>query len=384
MRVIAALVAALLLTAAVGCGDEEPEPAPVPEAVEPEPEPGELDFDRVETVAEGLEVPWSLAFPDEETILVTERPGTVRAIEDGALRGEPVARIDVTHEGEGGLLGVALHPDFPDPRAGYLYYTLEGENRISRFDVGPDFNFTGEEVLASAPAATIHNGGHIAFGPDGLLHASTGDAGEPPLSADPDSLAGKILRFEPDGTPAGADAFDGSPALSYGHRNPQGFDWTEDQRLYAAEHGPTGEFGLCCHDEVNLISEGRFYGWPFIAGGEVPAQGGEPPADPVPPIAASGGGDTWAPGGLAVHEPAGGPVSLLVANLAAERMMRLEVPDGGPRQVAETEIVIDGLGRLRAAVTGPDGCLYFTTSNTDGRGSPRDGDDRVARVCEQG
>lgn len=391
---LAAMLCLLLLLGSLGgsgCGGDD-EPTPEPDPVEPRPAPDEradeppaqrLDFDAVETVAEGLEIPWGLAFVDEDTILVTERPGRVRVIEDGELRNQPVAEIDaVTHEGEGGLLGIALHPDFPDPRAGFLYYTSGGENRISRFRIGADLAFDNERVLLTAPAASVHNGGHIAFGPDGLLHAATGDAGEPGRAADPDSLGGKILRLEPDGTAAGADGFDGSPVLSFGHRNPQGFDWDEDGRLYSSEHGPTGEVGLCCHDEVNLIEAGEFYGWPFLAG-NAPAQGGDPPQPPVPPVAESGPDETWAPGGLAVHEPDGEPAELLVANLAGERLMRVVLEPDEPRGVADIEVAIDGLGRLRAAVLGPDGCLYLTTSNTDGRGNPRDGDDRLARVCER-
>jgi aldose sugar dehydrogenase len=385
------LCSLLLLPASAGVsGGDEPPPAE-PDTVEPRPpaerpdQPGArpLDFSAVETVAEGLEVPWALAFVDEDTILVTERPGRVRLIEDGELRAEPASEIEVTHEGEGGLLGIALHPGFPERRLAYLYYTLGGENRISRFRVDDDLGFGDEEVLLRAPAAQIHNGGHLAFGPDELLYATTGDAGEPSIAADLDSPGGKILRLEPDGTPAGADAFDGSPVLSFGHRNPQGLDWDGDGRPYSSEHGPTGEFGLCCHDEINLIEEGEFYGWPFLAG-NAPAQPGEAPQQPLPPLAESGPDDTWAPGALAVDEPARHPTELLVANLAAERLMRVVLERGEPGEVDRIEVPIDDLGRLRAAAFGPDECLYLTTSNTDGRGEPRDGDDRVARVCERG
>jgi aldose sugar dehydrogenase len=392
-RRLAAILCVSLIVAIGGCGGDDDEPPPVaePEPVEPRPAPDErpegtaaapFDFGNVETLAEGLEVPWALAFADQDTILVTERPGRVRLIERGELRDDPVAEVDVTHQGEGGLLGIALHPQFPNRRTGYLYYTLGSENRLSRFRIGDDLSFTDEEVLLSAPAAQIHNGGHIAFGPDGRLHATTGDAGEPALAADEDSLGGKILRLRPDGSPAGAERFNDSPVLSFGHRNPQGFDWDSEGRLYASEHGPTGEFGLCCHDEVNLIEGGGFYGWPFRAG-NAPAQEGEPPQRPIAPIAESGPDDTWAPAGLAVHEPAGGPTELLIANLAGEELLRMVLADDEPGEVADVEVAIDGLGRLRAAILGPDGCLYMTTSNTDGRGSPRDGDDRLARVCER-
>lgn len=221
--------------------------------------------------------------------------------------------------GEAGLLGIALHPDFPERRFAYVYYTAADGNRISRFRVGDDLRFRDERVLLEGiPFSAVHDGGRIAFGPDGLLYASTGDAGEPRRAAERGSLAGKFLRLRPDGGIPEENPFDGSPVFSYGHRNPQGFDWDAEERLYASEHGPTGELGLCCHDELNVIVEGAFYGWPFRAG-RVQALGGSPPERPIPPIAASGS-DTWAPAGVAVHSPEGGPKAVLVANLAGRQL----------------------------------------------------------------
>ncbi len=340
---------------------------------------GELDFARVETVAEGLEVPWALAFADEDTILVTERPGRIRLIEQGHLRGDPVAELDVVAEGEAGLLGIALHPDFQDRRLAYVYYTARDGNRVSRFRVGENFGFEDEEVLLRVPAGAVHDGGRLAFGPDGLLYVATGDTGRAELAADTATLAGKLLRITPDGAIPADNPFPDSPIFSYGHRNPQGFDWDGAGRLYAAEHGPTGEGGLCCHDEVNLVEQGGFYGWPFFAG-RAPAAEGRPRAQPVEPVAESED-DTWAPGGLAVQDAEGLPKALFVATLRAEVVLRVVLRDGDPRAVERMELALDGFGRLRAADFGPDGCLYLTTSNTDGRGVPRPGDDRVLRVC---
>lgn len=339
-----------------------------------------LDFSRVEEVAGGLEVPWALAFPDRSRILVTERAGRVRLIDRGRLRAVPLAKLDVVARGEGGLLGIALHPDFPRRRFAYLYYTAEDGNRVSRFRLSRDFRFRDEKVLLRGiPAGTIHDGGRIAFGPDGMLYVATGETGNPPLAANRRSLAGKLLRLRPDGRVPEGNRFRASPVFSYGHRNPQGFDWDGKGRLYASEHGPSGELGLCCHDEVNLIERGRFYGWPFRAG-RVRAMRGDPPERPVAPIAESGAA-TWAPAGLAVHEPRGGPTSLFVATLRGQRLLRFVLAKGNPRRVARVGVALAGFGRLRAASFGPDGCLYLTTSNRDGRGEPRRNDDRVLRMC---
>lgn len=338
-----------------------------------------LDFARVETVARGLEVPWALAFPDRRTILVTERRGRVRVIEDGRLRAAPVARIGVVAEGEAGLLGIALHPNFGRQRFAYLYYTARDGNRVSRFRVASDWRFRDEKVIVRGiPAASIHDGGRIAFGPDRLLYVATGDAGSPPRAADRRSLAGKLLRLRPDGRIPAGNPFR-SRVFSYGHRNPQGLGWDRAGRLYASEHGPTGELGLCCRDELNLIRSGRFYGWPFRAG-RARGASGRPPQASVAPLVESGSA-TWAPAGLAVEQPAGSPTSLLVATLRGERLLRAVLT--APGRVARVETALRGFGRLREATFGPDGCLYLTTSNRDGRGDPRAGDDRVLRVCRR-
>jgi aldose sugar dehydrogenase len=348
-----------------------------------EPE-GRLELGEVETVAGGLEVPWGLAFVDDDTILVTERPGRVRVIEDGALRPEPIAEIDAVDEGEGGLLGIALRPDLAGERFVYLYYTAEEGNRVVRRPLGDDLTIGDEEVLLDGiPAGRFHSGGRIAFGPDEHLYITTGDATDPDLSADPDSLAGKILRLAPDGSVPDDNPREGSPVWSSGHRNPQGLAWDDDGNLYASEHGPTGEFGgLCCKDELNRIEPGGFYGWPYSSAGIATGQG-EPPTEVQEPVAASGADDTWAPAGTAVIADGEG-TNVFVANLRAQNLLRFVVSPDDPDDVRSTEVALDGLGRLRAAVVGPDDCLYLTTSNTDGRGQPvTDEDDRVLRACPE-
>lgn len=337
-------------------------------------------FTSVTTVARGLEVPWALAFADSRTMLVTERPGRVRLVVNGRMRRAPILKLAAVAEGEGGLLGLALDPDFPRQRFAYVYYTAREGNRVSRFRVARDFRFSGEKVLLRRiPAGAIHDGGAIAFGPDRLLYITTGDAGTPARAADLRSLAGKILRIRPDGRVPPRNPFPRSPVFSYGHRNPQGIAWDAAGRLYASEHGPTGERGLCCQDELNLIQPGRFYGWPYRAG-RARAAPGMPPARPVDPVAESGQA-TWAPAGLAAFRGPGGVTSLFVATLRGERLLRFNLAKQDPRRITGMQTVLRGYGRLRAAALAPDGCLYLTTSNRDGRGSARRGDDRVLRAC---
>ena len=327
----------------------------------------------LETVVEGLEVPWDVAFVDADTVLVTERPGRVRVIDAGRLREEPVAEPDVDAAGEGGLLGIALHPDFPEQQFAYLYATTSESNQVTRWAVAADLTFSDPEVLLDRiPAARNHDGGRLAFGPDGMLYVATGDAGEPSTAADVGSLAGKILRIAPDGSVPEDNPFPGSPVWSYGHRNPQGLAWDAAGELYAPEHGPSGEFGLCCNDEVNRIEPGGFYGWPFVTAAG-PTGRGEPPTEPTAPIATSGSGDTWAPAGAAVVGD-----SLLVATLRGEALLRFPIGDGA---LGAPEVVRDDLGRLRIAAVGPDGCLWVGTSNRDGRGDPVERDDRLLRAC---
>lgn len=327
------------------------------------------DIPQVSIVATGLEVPWGLVFLPDGGMLLTERKGTVRLIsKDGQLKSEPIANINkVKQIGEGGLLGIVLHPDFEINKFIYLYYTYSGEgnktlNRVSRFTFdGSTLN--DEKVLIEGIAgAPNHDGGRIKFGPDRMLYITTGDAQEPSLAQDTNSLSGKILRVTDAGDSAPGNPF-GNRVFSYGHRNPQGITWDKNGALWQTEHGPSGlETG---NDEFNKIEPGRNYGWPDIRGTQTKA-------DMVAPILESGRGNTWAPAGLAyINE------SLYFAGLRGQALYEVKNADQTPKLVTHFK---NEFGRLRDVIMGPDGMLYITTSNRDGRGSPKSGDDKVIRI----
>ncbi|MCI0484547.1 MAG: PQQ-dependent sugar dehydrogenase, partial [candidate division NC10 bacterium] len=248
----------------------------------------------VEVVVRHLEIPWALDFAPDGRLFFTERPGRIQVLDPGASRPRLVGRLTVAHEGEGGLLGVALDRDFSRNGRLYAYYTYrEGErlwNRVVRLTQEKGGILREEEgtVIDRIPGARIHNGGRIKIGPDGRLYITTGDAANPPLAQDLTSLAGKILRINPDGSIPGDNPFPGSPVYSLGHRNPQGLAWHSVSRaLFITEHGPIG------HDEVNLVQPGKNYGWPHVAG----SGGGVRFLDPI----LESGQGTWAPSGTAVY-----------------------------------------------------------------------------------
>jgi len=349
-------IASVVILAAVtvaGCGrDEARRAAPAPEGM------------RVEIVAEGLEVPWELAFLPDGRALLTERPGRIRLLErDGSLRGEPVAEIEVSALGEGGLMGLALDPEFESEPLVYLYFTTAEGLQLERWRFEDDA-LTREASLieGTIAAGPIHDSGRIAFGPDDRLYVATGDAGNEVLAQDPGSLNGKYLRLTP-------GQYRGGPSrpeiLSLGHRNPQGFDWEPgSDRLISTEHGPVGV------DEVNEIRPGANYGWPEVEGSDhgeftAPLRVYEEAIAPSGATFVTRAGSAWTG-------------DYVFANLRGESLRRLRL--NGDR-VTEDEVLLEGeYGRLRTVVEGPDGALYVLTSNRDGRGSPSDGDDRILRV----
>lgn len=356
-------------------------PTPIP----PTPTPiGPVSL-TVETVVGGLVAPWEVAFAPDGHVFLTERPGRVRVMVNGQLQDEPILTLDVAAVGEAGLLGLAIYPEYARQPWIYLYYTYAEENTLWNRVVR--YTFTGDRlvdpvvILDRIPGASLHNGGRIAFGPDGQLYVTTGDARNPNLAQDPNSLAGKVLRLAPDGSIPPDNPFPGSPVWSLGHRNPQGLAWTVDGRLYATEHGPTGDLGLAAHDEVNLIEPGRNYGWPYVAGNVVLRD----LPDATPPVIESGD-DTWAPSGATIVRSGRIPQwqgNLLFAGLRSQALWRLVLaPDG--RHAQQLEPLYWGeFGRLRTVVEGPDGAIYLLTSNRDGRGSPQRADDRLLRIAPE-
>ncbi|HEU4422021.1 MAG TPA: PQQ-dependent sugar dehydrogenase, partial [Pilimelia sp.] len=220
----------------------------------------ELDVpaNAISTVASGLRAPWGLAFLPDGSALVTERDSArVLRIPQGGGEATEVARIaEAQPSGEGGLLGIAVSPDYAQNRWVYVYVTAADDNRILRFRLGEP----PQPILTGIPKAGNHNGGRIAFGPDGMLYAGTGDAAERDRAQDLGNLGGKILRMTPDGQPAPGNPFEGSVVYSYGHRNVQGLGWDARGQLYAAE------FGQNLYDELNRIEPGRNYGWPEVEG----------------------------------------------------------------------------------------------------------------------
>jgi glucose/arabinose dehydrogenase len=328
-----------------------------------------VDGLKVETLVSGLDTPWEVAFAPDGRIFVTERPGTIRVIEDGGLREEPYATLPVDEMGEGGQLGLALDPNFEQNGYLYAYYSTqeggEATNRLVRL-VEEDGTAREDEVLLEGPAASIHNGGRVAIGPDGRLYATLGDVSDSGLAQDREALAGKIVRLNLDGSIPDDNPFSGSPVYSYGHRNPQGLAWDEDGNLYAPEHGQSA------HDELNLVEPGGNYGWPEIEGDE------EAPGLETPIL--HSGEETWAPSGAAYADEGPWEGSVLFTGLRGESLHRVTFAED-PGEVQSHEEYLEGeFGRLRTVAQGPDGAFYVLTSNQDGRGSPEPEDDRLLRV----
>lgn len=368
MRRLALVLAALLLalSSLAGCGDDRDTGPGPPTVTAGDGGSGATDGgagppEVVETVATGLAVPWGLEFLPDGRAVVTERDTRRVLLVDPESGVEQIGVMErAAPQGEAGLLGVAVSPDFESDRLLYFYLSTAEDNRIVRAELSRSDELGGPEVvLDGIPVGSIHDGGRLAFGPDGYLYAATGETGDGELAQDRSSLAGKILRITPEGEPAPGNPDPDSPVWSYGHRNVEGLAFDDDGRLWASE------FGESAYDELNLIRKGGNYGWP-----EVEGRSDEPSF--VNPQVVWGTGEA-SPSGLAYLDG-----HLWMAALNGERLWRVDVTDG--RASDPTGFFVGEYGRLRSVEVTPDGRLWVTTSNRDGRGDPAEQDDRILVV----
>jgi glucose/arabinose dehydrogenase len=336
--------------------------------------PGPLHL-TAQTVAEGLEAPWALDVAADGSIWVTERPGRVRIIRNGQLLPTPALTLGVVSRPgcESGLLGIAVRAPYA-----YVVYTHSGAqgsvNRVSRFTIQGDHLVAERVLLDGIPeGGCYHFGGRVTIGPDGLLYVTTGDGYVASRAASRTGLNGKVLRMRTDGS--------GEEVFAWGLRNPEGIAFDPAGRLYASNNGPTGEFGLCCHDEIDLVRQGAFYGWPAWAANTRTSYPGSGLPPRVPPMAESGSA-TWAPSGIAMYAAhPGDQPALVMTELRGQELRRFVLDPANPAAVRSQDVLLAGQGRLRDVVSAPGGCLYVLTTNRDGRGTPRPGDDRVLRLC---
>lgn len=339
---------------------------------------------QVQTVVSSVQVPWSLVFPTQDSILFTERSGAVRLWQAGSLQADPVYRFDqVRSSQEQGLMGLVLHPDYA--QNGFVYSCVsipDGENyeiKISRLRAEdpnqPSSLIFDTDILTGIAGARVHAGCALAFGPDEKLYVATGDATQRGLAKDPQSLVGKILRLNDDGSRPSDNPFENSLVYSTGHRNPQGIAWHSNGSLYSTEHGPSVFDGPAGGDELNRIIAGEYYGWPDVSHEETLAGAVSP---------------------LKVYTPAEAPASLLAYSgtmfpqfadnlffgaLRGQGLWRVELDPNNPDSVVTQEKLFhQEYGRIRGVFEGPDGSIYFTTSNRDGRGNPANEDDRILKL----
>lgn len=329
---------------------------------------------KIEVIAENLYVPWAIDISNDGKVYFTERSGTIRVIENGKLNPTPLISFPkpFTSQGEGGLMGIALDPNFSQNHYIYIMhsYTENNQiyNRVIRLIENNNKASIDRILIDKIPGGQIHNGGRIKIGADNKLYIATGDAGNSALSQSYRSLAGKILRLELDGRIPRDNPFPNSPVYSIGHRNPQGLAWNSKNVLYESEHGQSA------HDEINIIEPGANYGWPLVQGDETSTE-----TIIQKPLLHSGE-DTWAPSGIAFANQGPWQGKLLVTNLRGQQLLSITLNENGTIANNVDFWLKNEYGRLRDVIEGKDGSIYILTSNRDGRGTPNIGDDKIIRL----
>jgi len=357
---IGGIIAAIIFAIIIWVSPSNPPPIPEPVT--------EYGNEYVQILATNLEKPWAIGFADDK-IFVTEKVGRVRVIESGILLDDPLATLRTANVFDGGLLGIAVHPAFDKNHFIYVYYTYEKDgalwNKILRITESNNKLDAAKTIFDNIPGSVYNNGGVIKFGPDGKLYVGTGSVSDSHGPQDIQSLEGKILRLNDDGTIPNDNPFSDSPVFSFGHMNTKGLGWDNEGNLFVTEMGPSK------NDEINLVQPGGNYGWP-----EQECSGSEQFIDPIncydPAIE---------PGGIVFYY--GDKIklenSLVLASLRASHLFNLEIDEG---EVKSQTSILSGMGRIRDVAVGPDGYLYLITSNTDGKGFPDASDDKLLRIVK--
>jgi len=356
---IAGIAAAIIFAVLIWVSPSNPPPIPEPIT--------EYSNESVQILATNLEKPWAIDFADDK-IFVTEKAGLVRVIESGVLLDDPLATLRVANVFGGGLLGIAVHPAFDNNHFIYVYYTYEKDgtlwNKILRITELNNKLDAAKTIFDNIPGSAYSNGGIIKFGPDGKLYVGTGSVSDSHGPQDIQSLEGKILRLNDDGTIPDDNPFSDSPVFSFGHMNPKGLGWDNAGNLFVTEMGPSK------NDEINLVQPGGNYGWP-----EQECSGNEEFIDPIvcyDPAIEPGGIVFYYGDKIKLDNP------LVLASLRASQLFNLEIDD----EVKSQTSILSGIGRIRDVVIGPDDHIYLITSNTDGKGFPDASDDKLLRIVK--